>query len=59
MQNPHGLGMNSLKKLYICEGTFGLKSYDASDVADIKPLEFFNFDSYDIIVFDDHIRKSV
>lgn len=35
MQHPHGLGIDN-GKLFICEGNFGLKSFDARDVKDIK-----------------------
>lgn len=34
MDNPHGLGLAG-DHLYICEGDFGLKSFDASDVMQI------------------------
>ena len=31
MENPHGLGLKG-NSLYICEGDFGLKSFDVADV---------------------------
>ncbi len=34
MDNPHGLGLAG-DHLYVCEGDFGLKSFDASDVMEI------------------------
>lgn len=34
MDNPHGLGLAG-DHLYICEGDFGLKSFNASDVTEI------------------------
>ncbi|MEC3879860.1 LVIVD repeat-containing protein [Parapedobacter sp. 10938] len=34
MDNPHGLGLRE-NHLYICEGDFGLKSFDATDVMHI------------------------
>ena len=34
MENPHGLGLKG-NHLYICEGDFGLKSFDATDVMQI------------------------
>jgi hypothetical protein len=49
MQSPYGLGVDN-KKLFICEGTNGLKTFDASNSLDIKLLQHFkNMDAYDVI----------
>jgi hypothetical protein len=43
------LGVDN-KKLFICEGTNGLKTFDASNSLDIKLLQHFkNMDAYDVI----------
>jgi hypothetical protein len=56
MQNPHGLGINQQQRLYICEGTFGLKALNAKDPENIELLTHFtNLHAYDIIVFDEHL----
>jgi hypothetical protein len=36
MQNPHGLAVDG-NNLFVCEGTFGLKSFDITDP--LKPIE--------------------
>ncbi|MGN0004096.1 MAG: LVIVD repeat-containing protein [Sphingobacterium composti] len=38
MQNPHGLGL-ATDVLYICEGKFGFKSFDAKDVTKVGDLQ--------------------
>lgn len=55
MGNPHGLGLDN-KTLFICDGTFGLKVYDASDPLAIsqahlgtKPGQAFDVIPYDNI----------
>lgn len=49
MISPYGLGVDN-KKLFICEGTNGLKTFDASNSLDIKLLQHFkNMDAYDVI----------
>jgi len=51
MQNPHGLGLAS-DVLYICEGQFGFKSFDAKDVTKVgdMPLEHLaQLNSTDVI----------
>lgn len=35
MQNPHGLGIDG-SNLFICEGDFGLKVFDATDPKEVK-----------------------
>lgn len=49
MQNPHGLGVD-LPNLFICEGKYGLKSFDASNVNDIQLKQHIeNIHAYDVI----------
>ena len=49
MQNPHGLGVD-FPNLFICEGKFGLKSFDVANDTDIKQLQHLNnMDAYDVI----------
>ena len=49
MQNPYGLGVD-FPNLFICEGKFGLKSFDASSAMDIKPLAHLTGqNAYDVI----------
>ena len=49
MQNPHGLGVD-FPNLFICEGKYGLKSFDAMSTMDIKQLEnLTGQDAFDVI----------
>ena len=49
MQNPHGLGI-ALPNLFLCEGKYGLKSFDATNDFDIKQMEHLtDMDAYDVI----------
>jgi hypothetical protein len=49
MENPYGLGIDN-KKLFICEGTKGLKTFDAANSLDIKQLQHFkDMDAFDVI----------
>ena len=49
MESPYGLGIDN-KKLFICEGTSGLKTFDASKPMDIKQLQHFKeMNAYDVI----------
>jgi hypothetical protein len=49
MDNPHGLGLSG-NHLYIAEATHGLKSFDISDVLEIKQIEHLReIKSIDII----------
>lgn len=55
MQNPHGLGIRN-SKLFIGEGSFGLKSFDASIDTDIKLKQHLDkVDAYDLIPISDSI----
>ncbi|NNF35943.1 MAG: hypothetical protein HKN68_17680, partial [Saprospiraceae bacterium] len=54
MQNPHGLGIDG-NTLFICEGEYGLKVYDISDVDAISEnlLEHFEgIHSFDVIPYE-------
>ena len=49
MDSPYGLGIDN-KKLFICEGTKGLKTFDATNIMDIKQLQHFkDMNAYDVI----------
>ena len=49
MESPYGLGIDN-KKLFICEGTSGLKTFDVSKPMDIKQLQHFKeMNAYDVI----------
>jgi len=55
MQNPHGLGIDG-NTLFICEGDFGLKIFDASDhykISNSMISHFNGMDAYDVIPFND------
>ena len=49
MQNPHGLAVDGTN-LFVCEGTFGLKSFDLTDPLNPIQREFLvDVISYDVI----------
>lgn len=51
MKNPHGLAVRN-NVLYLCEGDYGLKVFDVSDLEDIddnKLDEYDNMNGYDVI----------
>jgi hypothetical protein len=51
LTNPHGLSKDG-NLLFICDGTDGLKLYDAADVNNIKLLDHVKgLDSYDVIAW--------
>jgi hypothetical protein len=53
MENPHGLGIDK-GKLFLCEGDFGLKVFDASDINKIDENLIEHLDeikAYDVIPF--------
>jgi hypothetical protein len=57
MKNPHGLSILN-KKLYLCDGTDGLKVYDVNDknAIDKNQLSHLNtFFGYDVIALDDDL----
>jgi len=47
MEEPYGLGIKD-EKLFICDGSYGLKVFDKTNVEDLIPLQHFE----DIITFD-------
>jgi hypothetical protein len=52
MKNPWGLGIDR-NKLFVCDGKYGLKVYDAQDPEHIKLLETVSdVNGYDVIPFD-------
>ena len=53
MENPHGLSiMNNI--LTVCEGKYGLKSFDAKDASDVKLQQHIkNIHAFDVIQLDD------
>lgn len=49
MKNPHGLGID-FPTLFICEGAYGLKTFNAADALKIDQLEHLEgFQAYDVI----------
>lgn len=49
--NPHGLSKDG-NLLFICDGTDGLKIYDASNVSDLKSIKnFAGIETYDVIAY--------
>ncbi len=53
MENPHGLGIDN-GKLFLCEGEYGLKVFDASDVNTLADNLIEHLDeikAYDVIPF--------
>ncbi len=57
MQNPYGLSIN-FPNLYLCEGTYGLKGFDASDNLQIASRQNFHLrdqDAYDVISLGNHL----
>lgn len=58
LTSPHGLSKDR-NLLFICDGTDGLKIYDASDVSDLKLIkQFSDIETYDVIAMD-HIALVV
>jgi len=49
--NPHGLSKDG-NLLFICDGSDGLKIYDAADVNNLKLIkQFSNIETYDVITY--------
>ena len=56
--NPHGLSKDG-NLLFICDGSDGLKIYDASDVNNLQLIrQFSNIETYDVIAYN-HIALVV
>ena len=45
MKNPHGLALTG-EHLYVCEGTFGMKSFKVSDVSKIDKNLLENLEDF-------------
>lgn len=57
MTNPHGLGIDN-GTLFICEGSAGLKVFDASDIYKIPSnlLAYYgDFDAFDVIPYNNNL----
>ena len=55
MQNPHGLGIDGTT-LFLCEGQFGLKVFDITDVEDIdnnQIAHFTDMHAFDVIPYNE------
>ena len=49
LESPYGLGIKD-EKLFVCDGSAGLKVYDKSDIEDLKQLNHFkDIDTFDVI----------
>lgn len=58
MKNPHGLGVDN-GKLFICEGTFGLRFMDAPDPLKIKTTKLVEgLNTYDVIPYNQRLLVS-
>lgn len=56
MKNPHGLGIDN-GKLFICEGQYGLRFMDASDVKNITTTKLLEgLEANDVIPFENQHR---
>jgi hypothetical protein len=57
MDNPHGLGIDG-DALFICEGDFGLKIFNAADIDEIDKnmIKHYNdLNAYDVIPYNDNL----
>jgi hypothetical protein len=57
MKNPHGLGLDG-DVLFICEGDFGLKIYNASDINEIDQnlvKHYTDMHAYDVIPYNNNL----
>ena len=55
MTNPHGLAKDG-NLLFVCDGTDGLKVYNASDVMNLQLLDRVkNLETYDVIAFNNKL----
>ena len=55
MDEPYGLGIKD-EKLFICDGSSGLKVYDKSDVNELVMLDHFeNIVTFDVIPLQEHL----
>ena len=55
MDGPYGLGIRE-EKLFVCDGTSGLKVYDKTDINDLKELNHFeDIVTFDVIPLENHL----
>ncbi|WP_108422713.1 LVIVD repeat-containing protein [Flagellimonas amoyensis] len=55
MDGPYGLGIRE-EKLFVCDGSSGLKVYDKTDINDLKELNHFeDIVTYDVIPLENHL----
>lgn len=55
MDEPYGLGIKG-EKLFICDGSSGLKVYDKTDINDLKELNHFeDIVTFDVIPLENHL----
>jgi hypothetical protein len=55
MEEPYGLGVKD-EKLFVCDGSYGLKVYDKTNVEDLLPLQHFeDIITFDVIPMDTHL----
>jgi hypothetical protein len=55
MEEPYGLGIMN-NTLFVCDGSFGLKVFDTSNVPDLEALQNFqNITTFDVIPLQDHL----
>lgn len=55
MDEPYGLGIKD-EKIFICDGSSGLKVYDKTDVEDLKTLNHFkDIVTFDVIPLESHL----
>ena len=55
MDNPYGLGVKD-EKLFVCDGTSGLKVYDKTNVDNITQLNHFKkINAFDVIPLESHL----
>lgn len=55
MESPYGLGIKG-EKLFVCDGSSGLKVYDKTDIENLVPLNHFkDIDAFDVIPLETHL----
>jgi hypothetical protein len=55
MESPYGLGIKG-EKLFVCDGSSGLKVYDKTDIENLVPLNHFKgIDAFDVIPLETHL----
>ncbi|MGB5699095.1 LVIVD repeat-containing protein [Muriicola sp.] len=55
MEEPYGLGIRD-NKLFVCDGSFGLRVYDTTNVPDLVALQHFeDITTFDVIPLQEHL----